>query len=39
MGRSEKMAMASLRISFGRKNNSDEIDYLTDVLKELVKEK
>jgi cysteine desulfurase len=39
MGRSEKTAMASLRISFGRKNNKKEVDYIADVLKELVKEK
>ena len=39
MGRSEKTAMASLRISFGRKNNKSEIDYLTDVLKEIVRGK
>lgn len=37
MGRDEKTAMASLRISFGRKNKISEIDYLIDVLKELVR--
>lgn len=39
MGRNEKTAMATLRISFGRKNKISEIDYLVDVLKSLVKEK
>jgi cysteine desulfurase len=39
MGRNEKTAMATLRISFGRKNKISEIDYFTDVLKELIKEK
>lgn len=39
MGRSEKTAMATLRVSFGRKNRISEIDYLVDVLKLLVKEK
>jgi cysteine sulfinate desulfinase/cysteine desulfurase-like protein len=29
--------MASLRISFGRKNKIQEIDYLMDVLKGIVK--
>lgn len=38
MGRDEKTAMASLRISFGRKNKITEIDYLIEVLKEFVKE-
>jgi len=37
MGRSEKTALASLRISFGRNNNMDEIDYLIKVLKEIVR--
>jgi len=36
MGRSEKTALASLRISFGRNNNKDEIDYLVKALKEIV---
>jgi cysteine desulfurase len=39
MGRNEKTAIASLRISFGRKNKISEIDYLVEVLKELVKGK
>lgn len=39
MGRSEKSAMASMRISFGRKNNTGEIDYLLESLRELVREK
>lgn len=37
MGRDDKTAMASLRISFGRKNNLSEIDYLVDILKEVVR--
>jgi cysteine desulfurase len=36
-GRSNETAMASLRISFGRKNNFKEIDYLIDVLKGIVR--
>jgi cysteine desulfurase len=39
MGRSEKTAMNSLRISFGRENKIQDIDYLLEVLKELIKEK
>ncbi len=39
MGRNEKTAMATLRVSFGRKNKISEIDYLVDVLKLLVKGK
>ena len=39
IGRNEKLAMASLRISFGRKNKIQEIDYLIDVLKDLIKKK
>lgn len=39
IGKSEKEAMASMRISFGRKNNITEIDYFMEVLKELVKKK
>lgn len=39
MGRDKKTAMSSLRISFGRKNNIQEIDYLLWVLKEIIKEK
>jgi cysteine desulfurase len=38
-GRDEKTAMASLRISFGRKNKIEEIDYFMEVLKELVRKK
>jgi cysteine desulfurase len=39
IGKTEKTALASLRISFGRNNKISEIDYLIDVLKELIKEK
>jgi len=39
IGKNEKIAMASLRISFGRNNKISEIDYLINVLKELIKEK
>ena len=38
-GRDEKTAMASLRISFGRKNRIDETDYFMEVLKDLVRKK
>lgn len=38
-GRDERTAMASLRISFGRKNNTVEIDYFIEVLKDLVRRK
>lgn len=37
MGRSEKTAMASLRISFGRNNKISDIDYLINVLQEIIK--
>ena len=39
LGRDEKTAMASLRISFGRENKIEEIDYLISKLKEIVKMK
>ncbi|MBI5402732.1 MAG: cysteine desulfurase [Ignavibacteriae bacterium] len=39
MGRSERTAKASLRISFGRKNNIAEVNYLLETLRELVLEK
>jgi cysteine desulfurase len=38
-GRDDETAMASLRISFGRKNNLQEIDILMEALKELIKKK
>jgi cysteine desulfurase len=37
LGRGERTAMASLRISFGRENKMEEIDILMNALKELVK--
>jgi cysteine desulfurase len=39
LGRDEKTAMTSLRISFGRENKIEEIDYLISKLKEIVKMK
>ncbi|MEO8664967.1 MAG: cysteine desulfurase family protein [Ignavibacteria bacterium] len=36
LGRNRKTALGSLRISFGRENNTDEIDYLIDNLKKIV---
>ena len=37
LGRDAKTAMASLRISFGRKNTEEEIDILIDTLKGIIK--
>jgi len=39
LGRDEKTAMVSIRISFGRENTTKEIDYLLDTLNEIVKKK
>jgi len=36
MGRSEKISMATLRISFGRKNRKSELDYLLKVFDEII---
>lgn len=36
LGRDENTAMASLRISFGRKNKKEEIDYLMEALRGLI---
>lgn len=38
-GRDKLTALGSLRISFGRENTTEEIDYFIDCLKEFVKEK
>jgi len=37
MGRDERTALSSLRISFGRDNTLDEVDYFISALKEIVK--
>lgn len=37
LGRDKKSALGSVRISFGRKNNSEEIDYFAENLKSIVK--
>ena len=37
MGRDERTALSSLRISFGRDNTLDEIDHLISALKEIAK--
>ncbi len=39
LGRDRKTALGSVRISFGRKNTTEEIDYFIECLKEIVKEK
>ena len=37
MGRDERTALSSLRISFGRENTLDEVDHFISALKEIVK--
>ncbi|MEO8448085.1 MAG: cysteine desulfurase family protein [bacterium] len=37
LGRDRRSALGSLRISFGRKNTFEEIDYLTETLKGIVR--
>ncbi|MBK8549969.1 MAG: cysteine desulfurase [Ignavibacteria bacterium] len=37
LGRDKKSALGSVRISFGRKNNTEEIDYFAESLKSIVK--
>lgn len=39
LGRDRRSALGSLRISFGRNNSMEEIDYLIESLKKIVKEK
>lgn len=39
IGRDKKSALGSLRISFGKENNFEEIDYFIDSLKSIVKDK
>ncbi|MBS1517170.1 MAG: cysteine desulfurase [Bacteroidetes bacterium] len=39
IGLDERTAMGSLRISFGRTNTADEIDFLMDALKDILKQK
>ncbi len=39
LGRDRKSALGSIRISFGRENNTEEIDYFMESIKTIVKEK